>query len=70
MTDSPASSSSSAHTYEERAAMRREKREQARSGKGTSEDDTSGLTYQERAAMRRAERERKRQERAELAGSQ
>ena len=68
MADSPVSSSTSAPTYEERAAMRRAEREKR--GKGSSEVDTSGLTYEERAAMRRAERERKRQERAELAGSQ
>ena len=51
--------------------MRRAKREQERWGKGAGlEEDTSSLTYEERAAMRRAERERRRQERAELAGSQ
>ena len=53
-------------TYEERAALRREKREEERG----QERDTSHLSYEDRAAMRRADRERRRQERAELAGSQ
>ena len=60
---------SSALTYEERAAQRRAEREKRGQEMKAAGKDMTELTYEERAAMRRAERERRRQERSELASS-